>query len=63
MKGRLMCELLLSNSGMLIQMCWNIATAPLDNNVLGKKKKDIPYLDLFLWENEYHCEPVSAHSC
>lgn len=47
-------------------MCWNVATAPLDNNVvLGKKKKkkNILYLDLFLWENGFYCDPVSTHSC
>lgn len=44
-------------------MCWNVATAPLDNNVVLKKKKDILCLDLFLWENGYCCDPVSAYSC
>lgn len=42
-------------------MCWNVATAPLDNNVI--EKKGILCLDLFLWENGYYCDPVNAHSC
>jgi len=48
-------------------MCWNVATAPLDNNVLLKikiiKKEDILHPDLFLWQNGCYCDPVSAHSC
>lgn len=65
LKGRLICESLLYNSGRLIQMCWRIATAPLDNSVLlkRKKKRDILYFDLFLWENGYYFESVSTHSC
>lgn len=44
-------------------MCWHIASAPLDNNVLLKRKKKILYFDLFLWENGYYFESVSTHSC
>lgn len=43
-------------------MCWNIATALLDNNVLLERKFFL-YLDLFLWEDGYYCDPVNARSC
>lgn len=42
-------------------MCWRVAIAPLDNNVL--LKKDTLHLDLFLLKNGCYCDPVSAHSC
>lgn len=45
-------------------MCWHIATAPLDNNVLLKRKKvDILYFDLFLWEPGYYFESMSTYGC